>query len=54
MQGIIRTNNAATLAILNRGKKADVKKQKEIKAMGLAAYQGLCISYGVHSKAFCH
>ena len=42
------------MAILNRGKKAEGKKQKEIKAMGLAACQGLCISYGVHSKAFCH
>ena len=54
MQGIIRTNKEATLAILNRGKKAERKKQKEIQAMGLAACQGLCISYGVHSKAFCH
>lgn len=26
---------------------------KTIKAMGMAACQGLCITYHLHSKAFC-
>lgn len=30
-----------------------VGADKKIKAMGMSACQGLCITYHLHSKAFC-
>lgn len=42
-----------TISILNKNRICP-KNQDEIKAMGMAACQGLCIEYQIHSKAFCH
>lgn len=45
--------NVRIMKSLNKNRIADPSQKKEIKAMGLAACQGLCITYHVHSKAFC-
>ncbi len=42
-----------TMNCLNRNKISDRPSDKTIKAMGMAACQGLCITYGLHSKRFC-
>ncbi len=39
------------MAILN--KNVILGGSKTVKAMGLAACQGLCITYHLHSKSFC-
>lgn len=56
----VRTNseysqnqNARIMKSLNKNRIADQSSNKEIKAMGMSACQGLCISYHIHSKAFC-
>ena len=41
------------MASLNRNVIGDRHQTKNIKTMGLAACQGLCITYHLHSKAFC-
>lgn len=41
------------MGTLNRNRIGDQPKNKVVKAMGLAACQGLCITYHLHSKAFC-
>lgn len=41
------------LKVLNK-RRVNTKVQDTIKAMGMAACQGLCIEYQIHSKAFCH
>lgn len=57
MQTVIKTGSktggSSVLAILNRGKKADISKKEAFKMMGLAACQAGCIRYAVHSKVFC-
>lgn len=55
MRTITRANYVPVLSILNRNKITENKSKSEIeiKAMGLSACQGLCISYGLHSKRFC-
>lgn len=52
----IRSRSAATMNSLNRNwiREPKIKIEKEIRAMGLAACQGLCITYNLHSKKFCH
>ncbi len=45
--------NHSVLRTLNRNRIGKQPKSKVVKAMGLAACQGLCITYHLHSKAFC-
>ena len=45
--------SANIIASLNKNIIRDQIQTKKIKAMGLAACQGLCITYHLHSKAFC-
>ena len=42
------------MKVLNRNRITDKNSDKVVKAMGMAACQGLCITYALHSKAFCH
>lgn len=42
-----------TISRLNKNRIGDPGRTKQIKAMGLAACQGLCITYNLHSKRFC-
>lgn len=42
-----------TISTLNRNRIGDKPSDKSIKAMGLSACQGLCITYNLHSKRFC-
>lgn len=42
-----------TISTLNRNRIGNKPSDKTIKAMGLAACQGLCITYNLHSKRFC-
>lgn len=42
-----------TLTRLNRNQISDPIQKNVIKAMGLSACQGLCITYNLHSKRFC-
>lgn len=48
-----QNQNVRIMRSLNKNRIADSSQKKEIKAMGLASCQGLCITYHVHSKAFC-
>lgn len=48
-----QNQNVRIMKSLNKNRIVDPSQKKEIKAMGLAACQGLCITYHVHSKAFC-
>ena len=48
-----QNQNVRIMKSLNKNRIVDLSQKKEIKAMGLAACQGLCITYHVHSKAFC-
>ena len=41
------------ISALNKNR-VRAKNHDVIKAMGMAACQGLCIEYQIHSKAFCH
>lgn len=45
--------NHSVLRTLNKNRIGEQPKSKVVKAMGLAACQGLCITYHLHSKAFC-
>ena len=47
-----QNQNVRIMKSLNKNRIVDPSQKKEIKAMGLAACQGLCITYHVHSKAF--
>lgn len=48
------TINAGVMATLNRNRiEEPTKKTAAIKAMGLSACQGLCITYNLHKKKFC-
>lgn len=49
-----QNKNVRIMKSLNKNRIVDPSQKKEIKAMGLAACQGLCITYHVHSKAFCN
>lgn len=42
-----------TMSRLNRNVIGDSSPNKIVKAMGLSACQGLCITYNLHSKRFC-
>lgn len=48
-----QNQNVRIMKSLNKNRIVNPSQKKEIKAMGLAACQGLCITYHVHSKAFC-
>ena len=48
-----QNQNVRIMKSLNKNRIVAPSQKKEIKAMGLAACQGLCITYHVHSKAFC-
>lgn len=48
-----QNQNVRIMKSLNKNRIVDPSQKKEIKAMGLAACQGLCITYHLHSKAFC-
>lgn len=45
--------SSRTINSLNRNRIGDKPSNKTIKAMGMSACQGLCITYGLHSKRFC-
>lgn len=49
----IYPQSAKVMASLNKNKIGDQLQTKKIKAMGMSACQGLCITYHLHSKAFC-
>ena len=51
--GYSQNQDVRIMKSLNKNRIVDPSQKKEIKAMGLAACQGLCITYHVHSKAFC-
>ena len=51
--GYSQTQGMGIMNSLNKNRITDPVKEKRIKAMGLSACQGLCITYHVHSKAFC-
>ena len=38
---------------LNRNRIGNQSQERLIQTMGLSACQGLCITYNIHSKAFC-
>lgn len=48
-----KSRKMRTIRSLNRNRIGDKKTDKTIKAMGMSACQGLCITYGLHSKRFC-
>jgi len=42
------------MPILNKSMaRLDVKEDEKVYSMGMAACQGLCITYNLHSKRFC-
>lgn len=49
----IYLHSANIMASLNKNRIGDQLQTKKIKAMGMSACQGLCITYHLHSKAFC-
>jgi hypothetical protein len=50
----IYPHSANIMASLNKKNRiGDLLQTKKIKAMGMSACQGLCITYHLHSKAFC-
>ena len=48
-----KARSSRTMFRLNRNRNEDNSSNKVIKAMGLSACQGLCITYNLHSKRFC-
>lgn len=48
-----RDRSSRTMSRLNRNKIGDCPSNNSIKAMGMSACQGLCITYNLHSKRFC-
>lgn len=42
-----------TMSRLNQNRIEDKTSHNVIKAMGLSACQGLCITYNLHTKRFC-
>lgn len=51
--GYSQNQDARIMKLLNKNRIENQLPNKKIKAMGLAACQGLCITYHLHSKAFC-
>lgn len=47
------TINVGVMTALNRNRIEETTKKPAIKAMGMSACQGLCITYGLHVKRFC-
>ncbi len=45
--------DSRVMETLNKNRIGDKPKSKTVKAMGLAACQGQCITYNVSSKVFC-
>lgn len=45
--------DSRVMETLNKNRNGDKPKSKTVKAMGLAACQGQCITYNVSSKVFC-
>ena len=44
---------AKIVAFLNKNRIGDRLQYSKVEAMGMSACQGLCITYHLHSKAFC-
>ena len=44
---------ANIMASLNKNRIGNQLQHSKVEAMGMSACQGLCITYHLHSKAFC-
>lgn len=53
MYAQIRTKQEREYIRKNLNRNVQVNPDRKIKAMGLSACQGLCITYHLHSKRFC-
>lgn len=52
-QGAKLARSPKTLSRLNSNRGGEPGQRITTKAMGMAACQGLCITYNLHSKKFC-
>ena len=49
----VSVRSTRIMSRLNLNRIGDISTNKTIKAMGMSACQGLCITYNLHSKRFC-